>query len=70
MADEDSQPYEMFWEFSRRVTDEDRVVLETTSPDFPLDLTSEVHLRCDRTTVEYRRVLGRLTGAGRSAAAT
>lgn len=60
-ADEDAQPYEMFWDFSRRVTNEDRVVLETTDPDFPLEVQREVHVGCDRTTVEYRRVLGRLT---------
>ncbi|HWD25294.1 MAG TPA: Rieske 2Fe-2S domain-containing protein [Acidimicrobiales bacterium] len=63
MADEVAQPYDMFWAFSRRVTEEDRVVLETTSPDFAVDATSEVHLRCDRTTLEYRRVLGRLVAA-------
>jgi nitrite reductase/ring-hydroxylating ferredoxin subunit len=59
-ADEATQPYAMFWEYSRRVTDEDRVVLETTSPDFPVGITDEVHLRCDKTTLEYRRVLARL----------
>jgi phenylpropionate dioxygenase-like ring-hydroxylating dioxygenase large terminal subunit len=59
-GEEAEQPYEMFRAFSRRVTEEDRAVLETTDPDFPLDVTSEVHLRCDRTTVEYRRYLGRL----------
>ncbi len=70
-AEDDSQPYAMFWDFSRRVTEEDRVVLETTDPDFPTDATSEIHLRCDRTTLEYRRVLGRLVaGATPSAAAS
>ncbi len=57
---EDEQPYELFWHYSRRVTEEDRAVLETTSPDFPLDPTAEVHLRCDRTTLELRRRLARL----------
>ncbi len=57
---ETDQPYAMFWEFSRRVTFEDKVVLEQTSPDFPVDVTSEVHLRCDKTTLEYRRQLARL----------
>jgi len=32
---EAEQPYDMFWAFSRRVTVEDKVVLEQTSPDFP-----------------------------------
>lgn len=60
MGSPEEQPYEMFWDFSRRVTVEDRVVLETTSPDFPIGVTNEVHLRCDKTTLEYRRLLGRL----------
>jgi nitrite reductase/ring-hydroxylating ferredoxin subunit len=59
-GDEAEQPYDMFHAFSRRVTLEDKVVLETTHGDFPLDITSEVHLRCDRTTLEYRRYLSRL----------
>jgi phenylpropionate dioxygenase-like ring-hydroxylating dioxygenase large terminal subunit len=56
-GDEASQPYAMFHEFSRRVTLEDKVVLETTPGDFPLDVTAEVHLRCDKTTLAYRRYL-------------
>jgi phenylpropionate dioxygenase-like ring-hydroxylating dioxygenase large terminal subunit len=59
---QEQQPYRMFWEFSRRVTIEDKVVLEQTSPDFPVDVTTEVHLRCDRVTLEYRRQLARLAG--------
>jgi nitrite reductase/ring-hydroxylating ferredoxin subunit len=62
-GDEPEQPYDMFWAFSRRVTVEDQVVLETTDGDFPLDVTEEVHLRCDKTTLEYRRYLGRLARA-------
>lgn len=57
---EKSQPYELFHSFSRRVVDEDRVVLESTNCDFPIVATQEVHLRCDRNTLEYRRVLSRL----------
>ena len=60
---EAEQPYEMFWGFSRRVTLEDKVVLEETSPDFPLDVTQEVHLRCDKVTLELRRQLGRAQSA-------
>jgi hypothetical protein len=45
------------------VTLEDKVVLEETSPDFPLDVTREVHLRCDKVTLEYRRQLGRLAAS-------
>jgi vanillate O-demethylase monooxygenase subunit len=60
---EQDQPYSMFWSFSRRVTLEDKVVLEETSPDFPLDITREVHLRCDKVTLEYRRQLARLAAS-------
>jgi nitrite reductase/ring-hydroxylating ferredoxin subunit len=60
MGSAEMQPYDMFWEFSRRVTNEDRFVLETTSADFPVDIRSEVHMRADLTTVEYRRILERL----------
>jgi len=63
------QPYEMFWEFSRRVTNEDRFVLETTSEDFPIDVMSEVHMRADRTTLEYRRILAALADPGSGTAA-
>jgi len=67
-APDAEQPYAMFWEFSRRVTFEDKVVLEETSPDFPLGVTNEVHLRCDKVTLEYRRHLARLAAEPVSAA--
>jgi phenylpropionate dioxygenase-like ring-hydroxylating dioxygenase large terminal subunit len=60
MASAEMQPYDMFWEFSRRVTNEDRFVLETTSPDFPIGIRSELQMRADLTTAEYRRILERL----------
>jgi len=68
-APESEQPYEMFHEYSRKITLEDKIVLETTHGDFPVDVTSEVHLRCDKTTLEFRRILGRLAGASSSSAA-
>ncbi len=60
-GDEESQPYSLFHDYSRRVVDEDKMILETTNPDFPIEITSEVHLRCDRNTVEYRRLLNKLS---------
>jgi phenylpropionate dioxygenase-like ring-hydroxylating dioxygenase large terminal subunit len=39
---------------------EDRAILERINPDFPVDITVEVHTRSDRMTVEYRRLLGAL----------
>jgi phenylpropionate dioxygenase-like ring-hydroxylating dioxygenase large terminal subunit len=56
----DEQPWERFHAFGTRVKEEDRTILETTDPDFPLDLTSEVHLKVDAPTVAYRRHLARL----------
>ena len=53
------QPWETFHAFGTRVKEEDRVVLESTVADFPVDVTSEVHLRCDKVTLEYRRYLMR-----------
>lgn len=68
-GEEDVQPYAMFWAYSRRVTLEDKIVLEGTNPDFPVEVTREVHLRCDKTTLEYRRLLARLLpGVARAAA--
>jgi phenylpropionate dioxygenase-like ring-hydroxylating dioxygenase large terminal subunit len=60
---EDEQPFGPFTEFGRRVKDEDRAVLEATYPDFSLDITAEVHLRCDRSTLEYRKYLARVHDA-------
>jgi phenylpropionate dioxygenase-like ring-hydroxylating dioxygenase large terminal subunit len=62
---EDQQPYAPFHEFGTRVKEEDRVILEATPVDFPIELTSEIHLRTDRTTIEYRRYLSRLAGLSR-----
>lgn len=57
---EQEQPWDRFHAFGTRVKEEDRIVLETTVPDFPIDVTSEVHLRCDSATLAYRRTLASL----------
>jgi phenylpropionate dioxygenase-like ring-hydroxylating dioxygenase large terminal subunit len=44
----------------RAVTLEDRPILEGIRPDIPVDVTTEVHTRADRMTMEYRRVLASL----------
>ncbi len=54
---EGMQPWEPFHAFGTRVKEEDRVILESTIPDFPVDTTTEVHLRCDTATLAYRRTL-------------
>ena len=44
--------------FDRQVTLEDQDLLENTWPDYELDITTNVHLKVDRATVELRRILG------------
>jgi phenylpropionate dioxygenase-like ring-hydroxylating dioxygenase large terminal subunit len=53
----------------RAVQSEDRAILERVRPDFPLDVTAEVHVRADRMTVEYRRILAELARLGEGAVA-
>lgn len=51
--------------FQQRVYAEDQRIVERQNPeDLPIDLGEEVHVKADRTSVEYRRQLGRL-GLGR-----
>jgi phenylpropionate dioxygenase-like ring-hydroxylating dioxygenase large terminal subunit len=57
---DDEHPFAAFHEFAGRVQTEDRRILDGTDPSFPLDITSEVHLRMDRLTLEYRRYLAEL----------
>lgn len=64
LAGNDSeQPYDDFHEFGKRVKEEDRVLLEATKPDFPINVTDEIHLKTDRATVQYRRHLLELIDA-------
>ena len=46
--------------FDAQVWEEDREVLEPADPEYPLDLVDQVHLRVDRPSIEYRRMLARL----------
>jgi phenylpropionate dioxygenase-like ring-hydroxylating dioxygenase large terminal subunit len=48
--------------FDHRVEAEDQAVLATVPADLPLDLTANVHLRTDRTSIELRRLYRRLVG--------
>jgi phenylpropionate dioxygenase-like ring-hydroxylating dioxygenase large terminal subunit len=57
---EEEHPFDRFHDFATQVQAEDRRVLDGTAPDFPLDVTEEVHLRIDRLTLEYRRYLAEL----------
>lgn len=42
--------------FDRRVTLEDKELLEQTTPDYRLDITGNVHIKIDRPTLELRRI--------------
>jgi phenylpropionate dioxygenase-like ring-hydroxylating dioxygenase large terminal subunit len=44
----------------RQVQKEDRELLEGVRPEFPLSLQTEMHVRSDQMTVEYRRILAEL----------
>ncbi|MCU1377397.1 MAG: hypothetical protein JWN29_380 [Acidimicrobiales bacterium] len=55
---------EQIAEVDRIVQSEDKRLLEAVNPDFPIDVTSELHTRSDRMTLEYRRVLGDLAATG------
>jgi vanillate O-demethylase monooxygenase subunit len=53
-------------DFNHRVFAEDQQITEVQCPeDLPIDLTEEVHIRADRTSIEYRKALGAL-GLGRA----
>jgi phenylpropionate dioxygenase-like ring-hydroxylating dioxygenase large terminal subunit len=54
--------WDQFHDFSKRVLDEDIVILEHTPGDFSPNVVDEVHIRPDRLTVEYRRHLATLMG--------
>jgi phenylpropionate dioxygenase-like ring-hydroxylating dioxygenase large terminal subunit len=59
-------PAEAVRDFNHRVFAEDQEIVEAQCPeDLPIDLTEEVHIRADRTSIEYRRALGHL-GLGRN----
>lgn len=44
--------------FDAQVWEEDKAVLEPAHHDFFLDLTANVHIKVDRPSIEYRRLLG------------
>ena len=52
--------------FNNKIFGEDTDVVQAQCPeDLPIDLTEEVHIRADRTSIAYRQELARL-GLGRS----
>jgi phenylpropionate dioxygenase-like ring-hydroxylating dioxygenase large terminal subunit len=62
----DPERWEDITAVDRAVQAEDRLLLEGVDPDYPLELSAEVHTKVDRMTVEYRRVLTELAELGRA----
>jgi phenylpropionate dioxygenase-like ring-hydroxylating dioxygenase large terminal subunit len=52
--------------FDRRVTLEDKRILEGTDPDVPLDMKSEQHMPSDQPGIAMRRILKKIIEAGRA----
>jgi vanillate O-demethylase monooxygenase subunit len=51
-------PSEELISFQDRVTEQDRVIVESQRPELlPLDLQAELHLRSDRMAIAYRKWL-------------
>ena len=50
--------------FDAQVWAEDKAVLEPAHHDHSLDLTAQVHIRVDRPTIEYRRLLAEIVAGG------
>ncbi len=63
---ERDQPVADLVAFQQKIYAEDQRIVERQNPeDLPIDLAEEVHVKADRTSVEYRRQLAKL-GLGRS----
>lgn len=63
IARNDSPTAEMWDDIAavdRIVQSEDKTLLEGVNPNFPIEVTTELHTRADRMTLEYRKVLGDL----------
>lgn len=54
-------PLQATLDFNHRVFEEDRMIVEQQYPeDLPINLAEEVHIRADRASITYRRMLGEL----------
>lgn len=58
----DAEKAESIVALDRLIQAEDRNLLEHIRPEFPLEITTEMHTRSDRMTVEYRKILAELAG--------
>lgn len=54
------EPDEMFISFQDILLEQDRLIVENQKPELlPLDLQAELHLKCDRLAIAYRKLLSR-----------
>jgi len=58
---EDDAPAAEINAFDRQIMNEDRDLLESIDPDYPLDFKGHVTVKMDRGTIEFRRILGEIT---------
>lgn len=55
------EPDEVFIQFQDRLIEQDRIMVENQKPELlPLDLQAELHLKCDRLSIAYRKRLREL----------
>lgn len=66
LTDTTGNPDSEYWKkFQMLINDEDKSMVEEQRPeDLPLDLTEEIHVPCDRLSLEYRRALAKKFGLG------
>lgn len=56
----DDDKRQLMTAIDRTIQSEDRALLEGLPSDFPVEITTEVHTKADRMTLEYRKVLAEL----------
>lgn len=58
--DPDEEKQAIMIGIDRQVQGEDKALLEGLDSEFPVEITTEVHTKTDRMTLEYRKILGEL----------
>lgn len=56
----DEERQKLLTEIDRRIQAEDKALLEGLPAEFPVEVTTELHTRADRMTLDYRRILADL----------
>jgi phenylpropionate dioxygenase-like ring-hydroxylating dioxygenase large terminal subunit len=58
--DPDDEKQQLMISIDRTVQSEDKALLEGITSEFPVEITTEVHTKTDRMTLEYRKILAEL----------